>query len=173
MARKIAIGDSVYIAADVWINIVEGGMESQKPSITFGNGCKIGRRAVISSKNGICVESDVVLGPSVLIMDHNHGYYNAREPIHSQGTTAGGSIIIERNCWIGHGAAIICGKGELVIGHNCVVGANAVVTKSVPACSVIVGNPGRVVKAYDPALNEWVSLSGTLTPMGCEEPISE
>lgn len=173
VARKIAIEDSVCLAASVWMNVVSNGDLNNEPSIRLGNGCQIGRRVVISAKNLIILEDHVLLGSSVLIMDHNHEFCDPNEPISSQGTTAGGRIIIERNCWIGHGAAIICGRGELVIGHNCVVGANAVVTKSVPACSVVVGNPGRVVKAYDPAKNEWVSLSGTPRSMGREEAVRE
>jgi acetyltransferase-like isoleucine patch superfamily enzyme len=171
VARKITIGDSVYLAASVWMNVVGDGSLNDESSIRLGNGCQIGRGGIISAKNSITLEEHVLLGPSVLIMDHNHGFCDPNEPISSQGTTVGGRIIIGKNCWIGHGAAIICGRGELVIGHNCVVGANAVVTKSVPACSVIVGNPGRIVKTYDPGMNEWVSVNGTPRPMGCAEPV--
>ncbi len=45
---------------------------------------------------------------------------------------------------------------ELVIGKNSVIGVNAVVTRSVPAYSVVTGNPARVVKQFDPAKGAWV-----------------
>ncbi|MNR39521.1 putative acetyltransferase [compost metagenome] len=42
------------------------------------------------------------------------------------------------------------------IGEHAVIGAGSVVTKDVPAYSVVVGNPAKVVKVYDFNLNGWV-----------------
>jgi acetyltransferase-like isoleucine patch superfamily enzyme len=79
------------------------------------------------------------------------------------GINDGGKIRIESGCWIGFRAAIVCGKGELVIGKNSVVGANSVVTRSVPPYSVVTGNPARVVKQYDVAKGKWVLGSAKIT----------
>jgi acetyltransferase-like isoleucine patch superfamily enzyme len=53
----------------------------------------------------------------------------------------------------GQRAAIVCTRGDLVLGRNCVVAANAVVTRSFPPYSVIFGNPARVNKQFDPVKN--------------------
>jgi acetyltransferase-like isoleucine patch superfamily enzyme len=111
---------------------------------------------MISAKNLIHIGRDVVFGPSVLIMDHNHAFEDITIPIAVQGITEGGTIRIEEGCWIGIGAAIVCSQGELVIGRNSVIGANSVITRSVAPCSVVTGNPGRTVKQFDPSRGEWM-----------------
>lgn len=162
IAPHIKIGDSVLLDRDVWVNIPVA-PSGNEPVIIFDEGCKVGRRCVISARNRIHFERDVVFAPSALVMDHNHAFEDVNVPIKSQGITAGGTIRIEEGCWIGFGAAIVCGKGELVIGKNSVIGANAVVSRSIPPNSVVTGNPGRVVKQFDRAKGVWVLGSSALT----------
>lgn len=157
-ANRIEIGDSVYVAPQTWLNIPE--LSKDAPSaLLIEKGCKIGRRCMISARNLVLIEEDVLLGPSVLITDHSHRFSDPEAPIHAQGLTAGGTVRIERNCWLGYGAAVICTSGELVIGRNSVVGANTVVTSSVPPFSVVAGNPGRVVRRYNPTSGRWPRLA--------------
>jgi acetyltransferase-like isoleucine patch superfamily enzyme len=152
----IQLGDRVYLARDVWLN-VEGYTESRVPKIVLAKGCKIGRRSTISAKKSIRLDEDVLLAPSVLIMDHNHEFGDIERPIHDQGVSCGGEITIEQNCWLGYGAAVVCGSGELRIGRNSVIGAGSVVTRSFPPYSVIVGNPARLLKSYDARTGKWAT----------------
>lgn len=55
-------------------------------------------------------------------------------------------IIIEDNVWIGEGCVIL---PNVKIGQNSVIGANTVVTKDVPRNSIVVGNPGRVIRQIE------------------------
>lgn len=157
-APEIRFGNDVYLAPDVWINIAPGN-SANTPKIVIRDGCKIGRRSMISARNEIVFEEDVLTAPSVLVMDHNHEFADPETPIHAQGVTPGGTITIEKNCWLGCGAVIVCGKGNLRIGRNSVVAANAVVTRSFPAYSVIAGNPAKLIRRYDESHKEWLRVN--------------
>jgi acetyltransferase-like isoleucine patch superfamily enzyme len=154
-AREISIGNRVTLARDVWLNVACRDVRKE-PAIIIEDGCGIGRRSMISARNQIRIGRNTIFGPSVCVIDHNHEYQDVTVPIQHQGISKGGTIRIEEGCWIGFGAAIICTKNELVIGRNSVVGANSVVTRSVPPYSVVAGNPAKIVNQYDPVKKTWM-----------------
>lgn len=147
-APQIKLGSSVIIRKDVWLNVIVEA--TGEPKIIIDDNCWIGGRSMISAKNCIHLERDVTLDPSVLIMDHSHGYEDISRPCRDQFPPPGGRIRIGQGCRIGHGAAIVCPRGELVLGPYCVVLPNSLVTASAPASSVISGNPARVIEKLEP-----------------------
>ena len=154
-APYIKIGNRVMLGREVWLNIPNVSI-CNEAAIVIEDGCGIGRRSVISAKNQIHIMENTILAPSVLVMDHNHNFEDVTVPIARQPMTPGGTIRIEEGCWIGFGAVIMCNRGELVIGRGSVVGANAVVSRSVSPYSVVAGNPAQIVKQYDPEKKIWV-----------------
>lgn len=96
---------------------------------------------------GIIIEDKVLIGPGVHFYTNNHEFSDVSETIFEQGypePTLSDSIILRRGCWIGAGVIILPG---VEVGENAVVGAGAVVTKSVPPRVVFAGNPGRIIKS--------------------------
>lgn len=153
-ASRISLGNSVSLREYAWLNPATDDPTGE-PTIVLDDNCHIGFGSIISAKNRIHLERDIIVGQSVLIIDHNHAYEDITVPVINQGLTKGGRIRIGQGSWIGHGAAIICPRGELTIGRNCVVAVNSVVMRSIPAYSVVAGFPARIIRQYDPEKQAW------------------
>ena len=155
-AHRIMLGNRVGLAKDVRIRVCAPPEETGGPVIVIEDCCGIGPWSMISARNSIHLERDVITGPSVLLMDHSQPYEGIPLQVKTQPVAEGGKIRIGQGSWIGHGAAIVCTQGELVLGRNCIVAANALVTRSFPPYCVISGNPARIVKQFDPVKKVWV-----------------
>lgn len=132
-----------------------GGIQSYNHGkVTLGRWAKVGMGAKINCVNSIEIGDDTAIADFVTIVDHNfhpvnpddrrymrHTPHGARErqPMYS----ANAPIKIGTNVWIGEHSRICKG---VTIGDNSIIGACSIVTKSVPANCVAVGNPARVVK---------------------------
>jgi acetyltransferase-like isoleucine patch superfamily enzyme len=90
---------------------------------------------------GITLEDEVLLGPRVNLVTENHPL----DPTDRRALICK-PIIIKRKAWIGAGATILPG---VTIGENAVVAAGAVVSKDVPANTVVGGIPARVIKTIN------------------------
>lgn len=159
-AHRIKLGNSVQIRKDVIIQVIVPPEHQGEPIIEIDDSTCVGPQCQMSAKNRIHIERDVLIGQSVLIVDHDGADEDGNTAMHEQEVKKGGRIRIGQGSWIGYRAAIVCTSGELVLGRNCVVGANAVVTRSFPPYSVILGNPARVIRQFDPAKKAWVLRSG-------------
>lgn len=153
-ASRISLGNSVSLRKDSWLNVAEVNSATE-PAIIIEDNCAIGNQTIISARNLIHIERDVLIAQWVLIVDHNHAYEDITVPIVNQGITEGGRIRIGQGSWIARGAVILCPKGELTIGRNCVVAANSVVTRSIPDYSLVAGLPARIIRQYDTKTKTW------------------
>jgi lipopolysaccharide O-acetyltransferase len=61
-------------------------------------------------------------------------------------------VEIGRGCWIGQNVVIL---PSVKIGEMSIIGANSVVTQSIPERSIAVGAPARVIKQWDDKNREW------------------
>jgi acetyltransferase-like isoleucine patch superfamily enzyme len=92
----------------------------------------------------IIIEDDVILGSDVHIYINNHRFDNLNIPIINQGHYLPKQVLLKKGCWIGANCTILPG---VVVGENSVIGAGSIVTKSIPAGVVAVGNPAKIVKS--------------------------
>lgn len=141
-------------------------------------GATIGRKFFIDHGMGVVIGETAIVGDNVLLY---------------QGVTLGGTgketgkrhPTVGNNVVIGAGAKIL---GNIVIGDNSYIGANAVVIKQVPANSTVVGIPGRITKqegqkidsqldhthVNDPVMENIKNLLGRIKTLehktGCQAP---
>ncbi|MBU3688123.1 MAG: sugar acetyltransferase [Acidimicrobiales bacterium mtb01] len=122
------------------------------PVVTIGDRCLIGKGSGIVGHFSIEIGDDVWTGHHVYITDQNHGYEDVDRPISVQ-TMPEKPVRIGNGSWIGFGSVVLPGAD---IGEHVVIGANSVVTGSIPSYSVAVGTPARVVRRFENG--EWRSV---------------
>ena len=160
LAHRVKLGNSVFIGKDVHFGIYCLNEEKGKPMIVVEDGCGIHRNTQISARNCIYIERDVIMGPAALIMDHNHEFKDVTLPIKRSGHYArrnhpGSS----KDAGLAAAQPLFAIR-RIVLGRNSVVHANALVTKSCPPYSVLVGNPARIATQFDPIKGIWMGLPG-------------
>jgi acetyltransferase-like isoleucine patch superfamily enzyme len=116
-------------------------------AVSIGARCLIGRGSGIVAHESIEIGDDVFTGHHVYVTDANHGYEDVDVPIGRQ-FAAPRPVSIGAGSWLGHGSIVLPGSR---IGEHEVIGAGSVVTGEIPAFSVAVGVPAKVVRRYDPA----------------------
>ena len=109
-------------------------------NIHVGNGVYMNTGCIILDQCPVNIGDNTLFGPRV-------GVYCALHPVDAMIRNllveGGKPITIGKNCWIG-GNAVIC--PGVTIGDNVVIGAGSVVTKDIPANTVAVGNPCKVIR---------------------------
>ena len=147
--RFIEIGENTMIGPHVALSagMAPGQEFLSQPVVRIGDRCLIGRGSGIVGHFSIDIGDDVWTGHHVYITDQNHGYDNVDIPI-SQQSMPEKPVRIGSGSWLGHGTVVLPGAD---IGEHVVIGANSVVTGSIPSFSVAVGAPARVVKSMSEA----------------------
>lgn len=140
-AKLILLGCDTVIHDNVRLVVVDP-QDSPKSSIIIGDKVIVNVGSYLSGEGGLLIEDEVLIGPYVKILTAGHGLDPCQVNVIRNPETKA-PVVIERGAWIGAGATILPG---LRIGSGAVVGAGTVVTSDVPAMSVMVGNPGRIVR---------------------------
>jgi acetyltransferase-like isoleucine patch superfamily enzyme len=162
--KNIFLNDEVYIDHRAYIN-GSGGVveidrgsrimcdaflhvynfrELQNSKIVIGKNTVVGPKCVIYGHGGAKIGNNVIMAARVSILPVNHHYMCNHKPIKDQGIEAKG-IVVEDDVWLGCGAIITDG---VTIGKGSVIGAGSVVTRDIPAFSLAVGIPARVIKQW-------------------------
>ncbi len=118
LGKKCNLGQNVFVASDV----------------VLGNNVKVQNN--ISIYTGVICEDDVFLGPSMVFTN----VVNPRSGVNRRGQYS--KTTVKKGASIGANATIVCGHD---IGEYAFIGAGTVVTKTIPAYALVVGNPARQI----------------------------
>lgn len=137
---RLGIGERCYLEAGMTIRANEGGR------ILIGAGAEFNRNVTIGAGHLVVIGDHTLVGQGSYITDVNHVYADPETPIEDQGFSTRGPTIIEDNVWIGANVIVTSG---VRIGRCSVIAAGSVVTRSVPAYSIVRGTPPTVAPRHD------------------------
>ena len=109
--------------------------------IDVGEGCSVMPFVTLFGHGGITVGPRTIIAPHAVLVAANHRFAG-RRPMTGQGSETA-PIVIGSDCWIAANAVITAG---VTVGQGSVIGAGSIILKDVPDYAVVVGNPGRVVR---------------------------
>jgi acetyltransferase-like isoleucine patch superfamily enzyme len=141
---RIELGDDVHIGASCTWDLAYD--VAGQPKLIVGSHVSINYRNMMSIAKSITIGDYTMIAGNVNLFDNiSHPISPARRQAHLPITAEDASpIVIGKNCWIGLNSIILKG---VTIGDNSIVAAGSVVTKPVPANTIVAGNPAVPVKS--------------------------
>jgi acetyltransferase-like isoleucine patch superfamily enzyme len=149
-AGNIHLGDNVFVAEGAVLAAVRL-TEADRPRLSIGDRCNLGRNNHIYATAGITLEPGVLTAGNVYIGDNTHSFESIDLAVRDQPVRQLAEVTIGAGSWLGQNVCIIGAS----VGKGCVIGANSVVLSDVPDYCVAVGTPARIVRRLDPATGQW------------------
>jgi len=116
-------------------------------NVSIGDDCYLGDGVQLYAWNEtITIGNHVLIAAGAQMITRKHGFSDLQSPISEQGYT-NAPIVIEDDVWIGFQAIILSG---VTIGKGSIVGAGAVVTKSIEPYSIVGGVPAKLIRKRTP-----------------------
>jgi acetyltransferase-like isoleucine patch superfamily enzyme len=134
---RLEVGEGVLFEPGVWLTA------PGDARIRIGPGSFLNLGVMIAALHLVEIGAHCMFANGCFVTDADHRFDDLTQPITWQGFTTRGPTRIGDNVWCGANVVVTSG---VTIGERCVIGANSVVTGDIPAFSVAVGAPARVVR---------------------------
>jgi acetyltransferase-like isoleucine patch superfamily enzyme len=140
---KFEIGKDAVLRMGRWSWVGHGSkIRVHEGEVSIGAKTVMGQECTISAYQHVEIGSECIVADRVMLIDFDHGVVEVERPIRLQGIYKR-DVRVGSNVWIGYGACILRG---VKVGHNSIVGTNAVVTRDVPENAVVGGVPAKVLR---------------------------
>lgn len=141
-SEGLNFGDYVTISRGVMIRPSSYYGGDYGKGLTIGEHSSIGPYGYVGCSGKITIGKNVMFGPKCSLFAENHVFSDTESCIKSQGVQQKG-ITVEDDCWIGSNVTILDG---VTIGKGSVIGAGTMVTRDIPAGSVIIDKREKILK---------------------------
>ncbi len=133
---RLEIGAQTLLEPGVWITA------PGRARIRIGSGSFLNLGVMVAALELVEIGDHCMLANGCFVTDADHRFDDPRRPVPWQGFTSKGPTRIGDNVWCGANVVVTSGVS---IGERCVIGANSVVTRDLPAFSIAAGAPARVL----------------------------
>ncbi len=139
----LEIGPEATLRIGRWAWIGHGcKIRAHEGEVSIGAKSVLGQECTITSFQHVSIGRECIIADRVMLIDFDHGVVEVERPIREQGIYKR-DVRVGHNVWIGYGACILRGA---TVGDNSVIGTSTVVTKAIPANSVVAGVPARIIR---------------------------
>ena len=154
LPASIFLGDDITVLEHSYLSVVAA-VEGVTPRLTIGDRTSIGAQSHIACVGEIEIGRGVLTAARIFIGDTYHDYEDPNMAVLDQPMAPPEKVTIGDGAFLGIGSAVLMG---VTVGENAYVGAGAIVTTDVEPRTLVVGNPARPVRRWDPRAEEWRSI---------------
>lgn len=154
-SRDIFIGENCGIRDGARLEVLDWAGQGERPRLEIGDGSSMEQGAHIVCRQRVIIGRNVALAANCSVVDADHHYQDVEvdQSVGKHFQEGPSFVEIGDRAFLGVGVVVL---PNVRIGAHCVVGANSVVTKSLPDYTVCAGAPAKVVRRYDSVKKEWV-----------------
>lgn len=140
---------------------VEAYPENNQKTLFIGENFQMNDYVHITARKSVKIGNNVLLASKIYISDCSHGSYLGNEndstpdsiphdrPLFSK------PVVIEDNVWLGEFVSVLPG---VTIGKGSIIGANSLVSKSIPPNVIAVGSPAKPIKKFNFTTSNWEKI---------------
>lgn len=137
---RLEIGAGVLLEPGVWLTAPD------QARIRIGAGTFLNLGVMVAAAELVEIGAHCMFANGCFVTDADHRFDDPDKPVTWQGFTSKGPTRIGDNVWCGANVVVTSG---VTIGERCVIGANSVVTRDIPAFSIAAGAPAKVLRAIE------------------------